>query len=64
MTPPRIPLRHIRVTLPDGTVQAIERIGLSVAAAEYPQALRIELVGHVGLPRLPCPDCPHRGSFW
>ena len=46
--PERIPTAYptvvIEVTLQDGTQKRIRRIGLSVAAAEFPQAVRLEIV--------------------
>ena len=41
MTAPLIP---IRCTMPDGTTRVLNVVGMSVAAAEQPQAVALELV--------------------
>lgn len=53
----------VRIYLPDGAVHVIERIGLSAAVAEYPQALRVERADVEPLPA--CVGCKQiAGMFY
>lgn len=57
---PEIP---IRVYLPNGEVLLIHRLGLSVAVAEHPDALRVERADTQPMPS--CVTCPNiSGAFY